>query len=258
MWQASRLRRADLTLSGSRASIGAPASWLEGKEKPLLPSSLDRHVRSGSCRPSETADMNRAAVSRFDLVNSRDHLGVNVQSSRGRQFTCEFCDVIKPFGRRPRTKDVGQIPTELQRLRSAPCWPRFGMPDLGRQSAHSATADRAAPLAPAGARHERSMATLNRSPQLTRPEEGPADDCMSPCGNNQSAAARSASLSPLGESESPLGDNTGPGEAGELSRNNASIKPKMAWQHAGRPCCYLTPTLCNGKRYSSLLDCRVQ
>ncbi len=83
---------------------------------PLFLADLGRHARSGSYRSSERADMSRAVVPRFDLVNFRDYLEVNVQFSRGCPFNCEFCDVIELFGRRPRTKETGQVLTELQRL----------------------------------------------------------------------------------------------------------------------------------------------
>ena len=83
---------------------------------PLLIADLDRHAGSGSYRSAERADMSRAVVPRFDLVNFRDYLEVNVQFSRGCPFNCEFCDVIELFGRRPRTKEAGQVLTELQRL----------------------------------------------------------------------------------------------------------------------------------------------
>ena len=83
---------------------------------PLFLADLDRHAKSGSYHSSELADMSRAVVPRFDLVNFRDYLEVNVQFSRGCPFNCEFCDVIELFGRRPRTKETGQVLTELQRL----------------------------------------------------------------------------------------------------------------------------------------------
>ena len=83
---------------------------------PLFLADLDRHAKSGSFHSSELADMSRAVVPRFDLVNFRDYLEVNVQFSRGCPFNCEFCDVIELFGRRPRTKQTGQVLTELQRL----------------------------------------------------------------------------------------------------------------------------------------------
>src|SRR5260221_11137031 len=39
-----------------------------------------------------------------------------VQISRGCPFTCEFCDIIVVFGRRPRIKGSAQVIAELEAL----------------------------------------------------------------------------------------------------------------------------------------------
>ena len=41
---------------------------------------------------------------------------MNVQSSRGCPFDCEFCDVTSKFGHRPRTKTPAQVIAELDSL----------------------------------------------------------------------------------------------------------------------------------------------
>jgi len=54
---------------------------------------------------------------RFDLFNPRDYATMSLQFSRGCPYRCEFCDIIVMFGRRPRTKSLGQIRAELDQLR---------------------------------------------------------------------------------------------------------------------------------------------
>jgi len=77
---------------------------------------LDRHVSSGVYRSTEQADMARAVVPRFDLIRFRDYTQVGIQFSRGCPFSCEFCDIIELFGRRPRQKSPEQVLAELQAL----------------------------------------------------------------------------------------------------------------------------------------------
>ena len=47
-----------------------------------------------------------------------DYAFGSVQFSRGCPFTCEFCDIIVIFGRRPRLKTSSQIIVELEALRA--------------------------------------------------------------------------------------------------------------------------------------------
>jgi len=54
---------------------------------------------------------------RFDLLNPHHYGTMSLQYSRGCPYRCEFCDIIVMFGRRPRTKPLGQIRAELDELR---------------------------------------------------------------------------------------------------------------------------------------------
>lgn len=62
-------------------------------------------------------DMSAVPVPRFDLLSMRHYAFGSVQFSRGCPFTCEFCDIIVIFGRRPRIKSTDQIIRELEALR---------------------------------------------------------------------------------------------------------------------------------------------
>ncbi len=63
-----------------------------------------------------TADVTASPVPRFELLNRSKYLQMTVQFSRGCPFTCEFCDIIELFGRKPRTKNKDQILAELQAI----------------------------------------------------------------------------------------------------------------------------------------------
>ncbi len=60
--------------------------------------------------------MGLSPIPRYDLINFDDYVIMNVQTSRGCPYGCEFCDVIKLFGRQPRYKAPEQVLAELERL----------------------------------------------------------------------------------------------------------------------------------------------
>lgn len=66
--------------------------------------------------PMFRADVRQTPIPRFDLLKFDQYLFIGVQFSRGCPFTCEFCDVIELFGRRPRTKTPEQMLAELDAL----------------------------------------------------------------------------------------------------------------------------------------------
>ena len=63
-----------------------------------------------------TIDVTTSPPPRFDLLKLEQYLYVSLQYSRGCPFTCEFCDIIKLYGRVPRTKTTPQILAELDQL----------------------------------------------------------------------------------------------------------------------------------------------
>lgn len=81
------------------------AAWREG-------------ARGGTFEaPRFQADVTTAPTPRFDLLRLQDYAHLNLQFSRGCPFTCEFCDIIELYGRKPRTKTTAQMLAELETLR---------------------------------------------------------------------------------------------------------------------------------------------
>ncbi len=56
-------------------------------------------------------------VPRFDLLEVGAYGAMSVQYSRGCPYQCEFCDIVKLFGRKPRLKTGDQLLAELQAIR---------------------------------------------------------------------------------------------------------------------------------------------
>ncbi|HBC89429.1 MAG TPA: B12-binding domain-containing radical SAM protein [Lentisphaeria bacterium] len=62
---------------------------------------------------TEFPDIACTPVPRWNLVNMKKYVTMNVQFSRGCPFNCEFCNVTSLFGHRCRTKSTEQIIAEL-------------------------------------------------------------------------------------------------------------------------------------------------
>jgi len=73
-----------------------------------------RHLRR--YEQLQRTDMSRVPVPRHDLLKMSRYAFGSVQFSRGCPFTCEFCDIIVTFGRRPRIKNSEQVIAELNAL----------------------------------------------------------------------------------------------------------------------------------------------
>src|SRR5215213_1927148 len=70
----------------------------------------------------QRTDVTQLPVPRHELLKMSDYAFSSVQFSRGCPFTCEFCDIIVTFGRKPRLKTSRQILAELDCL-----WRRHGV-----------------------------------------------------------------------------------------------------------------------------------
>jgi radical SAM superfamily enzyme YgiQ (UPF0313 family) len=66
----------------------------------------------------EKTDLTKVPAPRLDLLKIDNYAFGSVQFTRGCPFTCDFCDIIVIFGRRPRLKTHGQIIAELEALRA--------------------------------------------------------------------------------------------------------------------------------------------
>jgi radical SAM superfamily enzyme YgiQ (UPF0313 family) len=128
----ARRTLARASMLGRRTMIGGP--YASSEPEALLP--LADHVVVGEpdeifgeiaadlevgsarklYRVTEKPDVSRTPVPRFDLLALEKYTLMAVQFSRGCPFTCEFCDIITLYGRRPRTKSPAQLLRELDVL----------------------------------------------------------------------------------------------------------------------------------------------
>ena len=92
---------------------------VQGEAESIIPT-LIKAVADGVAgvvlKPEERPEMGLSPIPRYDLINFDDYVIMNVQTSRGCPYGCEFCDVIKLFGRMPRYKAPEQVLAELERL----------------------------------------------------------------------------------------------------------------------------------------------
>ncbi len=92
---------------------------VEGEAEELM-SVLAKDLESGSGRPHYKAaalpDLTQVPPPLLQLADIRKYSAMPVQFSRGCPFTCEFCDIIEIYGRRPRTKTPEQVCEELSQI----------------------------------------------------------------------------------------------------------------------------------------------
>ena len=90
-----------------------------GEAENVLPSLVQdlekgcaQHIYAASERP----DITKTCVPLWSLIDNRKYQSMSIQYSRGCPLDCEFCEVVTLNGHTPRTKDEGQIVTELETL----------------------------------------------------------------------------------------------------------------------------------------------
>ena len=64
-------------------------------------------------------DVDESPIPRFDLLDLSAYASMAIQHSRGCPFSCEFCDIWKLYGRRPRIKAPERVRAELDALHAA-------------------------------------------------------------------------------------------------------------------------------------------
>lgn len=68
---------------------------------------------------AEKTDLTQLPLPRIELLKAKHYMFGSMQISRGCPFTCEFCDIIVTFGRKPRLKTSEQVLAELDSCRRA-------------------------------------------------------------------------------------------------------------------------------------------
>jgi radical SAM superfamily enzyme YgiQ (UPF0313 family) len=92
---------------------------VEGEAEELV-AGLAADLERGAARPHYKAmllpDLTRVPLPDLHLANLRRYSSMAIQYSSGCPFTCEFCDIIEIYGRRPRTKTPDQVCAELEQV----------------------------------------------------------------------------------------------------------------------------------------------
>jgi radical SAM superfamily enzyme YgiQ (UPF0313 family) len=105
--------------SAQDPSIAMADHVVEGEAEELI-HELAEDLERGAARPhykaAQLPDLARVPLPHIHLSDLRKYSAMAVQFSRGCPFTCEFCDIIAIYGRRPRTKAPEQILAELDQL----------------------------------------------------------------------------------------------------------------------------------------------
>jgi radical SAM superfamily enzyme YgiQ (UPF0313 family) len=92
-----------------------------GEAEQIIPQ-LAADLEAGTAQPlyeeKDKPDVQQTPVPRYELLKPGAYHQMSLQFSRGCPFTCEFCDIIVMYGRRPRTKTSSQVIAELDAIRA--------------------------------------------------------------------------------------------------------------------------------------------
>jgi radical SAM superfamily enzyme YgiQ (UPF0313 family) len=119
-------RRGKLVVVGGPFATLCPEE-LEGKVDVLFVGEAEytwpqfvRDYEAGSWhseyRQDEKPSLLDSPLPRFDLLKTNRYRSLAIQFGRGCPYSCEFCDIIVMYGRRPRTKAVAQVLAEVDAL----------------------------------------------------------------------------------------------------------------------------------------------
>ncbi len=92
---------------------------VEGEAEELIPvlaADLERGEGKRHYQRRQLPDLTQVPLPHLQLAELRRYSAMAVQYSRGCPFTCEFCDIIEIYGRRPRTKTPEQVLAELDQI----------------------------------------------------------------------------------------------------------------------------------------------
>jgi radical SAM superfamily enzyme YgiQ (UPF0313 family) len=105
--------------SARDAAISQADHIVEGEAEEMI-GQLAADLEQGAAKPhymrTQLPDVTRVPLPDLHLAPLRRYSSMSVQFSRGCPFTCEFCDIIEIYGRRPRTKTPDQVCAELDQL----------------------------------------------------------------------------------------------------------------------------------------------
>ncbi|HTS67771.1 MAG TPA: DUF4070 domain-containing protein [Terriglobia bacterium] len=117
--------------SGKRIVLGGPITSshdpvilqadhiVEGEAEEMIAQvaeDLERAAAKPHYSNPQVVDVTRVPLPDLHLAPLRRYSSMSLQFSRGCPFTCEFCDIIEIYGRRPRTKTPDQVCAELDQL----------------------------------------------------------------------------------------------------------------------------------------------
>jgi radical SAM superfamily enzyme YgiQ (UPF0313 family) len=83
---------------------------------PMFLRDLERGTPQHIYTSEERPDITQTPPPRWELINMKHYASMSVQYSRGCPFDCEFCDIVKLNGRRPRVKSNEQMLREFDLL----------------------------------------------------------------------------------------------------------------------------------------------
>jgi radical SAM superfamily enzyme YgiQ (UPF0313 family) len=119
-------RRGKLVAAGGPFATLCPEA-LEGKVDVLFVGEAEytwpqfvRDYEAGRWQPvyrqDEKPSLLDSPLPRFDLLKADRYRSLAIQFGRGCPYSCEFCDIIVMYGRRPRTKSVAQVLAEVEAI----------------------------------------------------------------------------------------------------------------------------------------------